>query len=147
MDYVWTWSTCKMHIISSNAKEQLIEPTGPYFWASERVTRESPGKTSTTSAVRFADITEMARPNISAFPRMIKSVDGMDRAKVRRADVNGDGLDGMIWVNNINGNGTVLYNRGSETTDGGNRCSNRALQCHDVTAPAGYHVPNSMSRV
>lgn len=39
----------------------------------------------------------------------------MDRAKVRRADVNGDGLDGMIWVNNINGNGTVLYNRGSET--------------------------------
>ncbi|KAK0625151.1 family 3 carbohydrate esterase, partial [Bombardia bombarda] len=42
----------------------------------------------------------------------VKFEDGMDRANLRWADVNGDGKDDMIWINKFNGEGTAFYNRG-----------------------------------
>ncbi|KAL2859212.1 hypothetical protein BJX68DRAFT_252247 [Aspergillus pseudodeflectus] len=42
----------------------------------------------------------------------IKHSQEKDRANLRFADVNGDGLDDMIWVEKFNGDGYVWYNRG-----------------------------------
>ncbi|KAF7531462.1 hypothetical protein G7054_g8866 [Neopestalotiopsis clavispora] len=42
----------------------------------------------------------------------VKFADGMDRADLRWADVNGDGADDMVWVDKFSGDARVLYNRG-----------------------------------
>ncbi|KAJ0423300.1 hypothetical protein BJY00DRAFT_310430 [Aspergillus carlsbadensis] len=42
----------------------------------------------------------------------IKYAQEKDRANLRFADVNGDGLDDMIWVDKFNGDGYVWYNKG-----------------------------------
>ncbi|KAL3459687.1 hypothetical protein BJX64DRAFT_279058 [Aspergillus heterothallicus] len=42
----------------------------------------------------------------------IKFAQDKDRANLRFADVNGDGLDDMIWVDKFNGDGYVWYNKG-----------------------------------
>ncbi|KFY17830.1 hypothetical protein V492_00359 [Pseudogymnoascus sp. VKM F-4246] len=91
-------------------------------------------------AVRFADLTNNSRADylcikpdgyISAFLHLedgswenagqIKSPEGKDRANLRWADVNGDGLDDMIWIEKFSGDTWVWYNggRGSPETGGG----------------------------
>lgn len=92
-------------------------------------------------AVRFADLTGNKRadymcikPNghVSAFLHpdgegswenagQIKFAEGKDRANLRWADVNGDGLDDMIWIEKFSGDSWVWYNsgRGSPSTGGG----------------------------
>jgi hypothetical protein len=88
-------------------------------------------------AVRFADISGSGRGdylciekngrfwgwthnsnNTWTFIDQFKSSKGHDRADLRWADVNGDGLADTIWVNKFNGNADVYYNFGRRDVGG-----------------------------
>ncbi|KAK6069383.1 killer toxin subunits alpha beta [Seiridium cupressi] len=81
--------------------------------------------------VRFSDITGNGRGDylciekdgrVSGFVQgddgswetisQIKFAEGKDRANIQWADVNGDGMSDMLWVDKFNGDGYVWYNRG-----------------------------------
>lgn len=122
----------------------------PGSWEWEYLANPAPGVTCSEKrgiglhdlAVQFADLTGNKRADylcikpsgqVSAFLHpgkgggawedagQIKFAEGKERANLRWADVDGDGLDDMIWIEKFSGDSWVWYNggRGSPSTGGG----------------------------
>ncbi|KPM44471.1 hypothetical protein AK830_g2091 [Neonectria ditissima] len=133
----------------TNAVEVFLNnfpQTGKWEWT--HLTNPAPGLTCKYKrglaifdlSVRFADLTGNHRADylciapdgtVSGFLQedngafvdvgQIKFAVGKDRANLRWADVDGDGLDDMLWIEKFSGDTFIWYNggRGSPSTGGG----------------------------